>query len=96
MFDTTAPNPAMQLSTIFRRNRAGERQGVCSVCCAHPMVIRAALELARDRHQVAVIESTCNQVNQDGGYTGMTPALFADQVRAIAREVGLPISSSDT
>jgi len=78
------------LRAIFERNRAGERCGVYSVCCAHPQVIRAALELARERGQVAVIESTCNQVNQDGGYTGMTPAQFADQVRAVARDVGLP------
>lgn len=78
------------LRTIFDRNRDGHRQGVYSVCCAHPRVIRAALELARDRRQVAVIESTCNQVNQDGGYTGMTPEQFAEQVRATARDVGLP------
>lgn len=89
MQDTLTRAPASQLSTIFARNRAGERQGVYSVCCAHPLVIRAALELARDRDQVAVIESTCNQVNQDGGYTGMTPQVFADQVRATAAEVGL-------
>jgi D-tagatose-1,6-bisphosphate aldolase subunit GatZ/KbaZ len=78
-----------RLRSIFDRNRAGTRMGVTSVCSAHPLVIRAALALARDRGQVAVIESTCNQVNQDGGYTGMTPQHFADQVRAAAREVGL-------
>ena len=85
----------MRLTTIFSRNRAGDsapddQRGVCSVCSAHPLVIRAALELARDRGQVAVIESTCNQVNQDGGYTGMTPEQFAVQVRSAARAVGLP------
>ncbi len=78
------------LRRIFDRNLAGIQQGVYSVCCAHPQVIRAALELARDRKQVAVIESTCNQVNQDGGYMGMTPGQFADQVRQTARDVGLP------
>lgn len=79
----------MELKAIFHRNRAGNQQGVYSVCCAHPLVISAALELARDRGQIAVIESTCNQVNQDGGYTGMTPQVFADQVLATARSVGL-------
>ncbi|WP_420384182.1 class II D-tagatose-bisphosphate aldolase non-catalytic subunit [Novosphingobium sp.] len=78
------------LQTIFERNRAGEQQGVVSVCSAHPQVIRAALELARDRDQVAVIEATCNQVNQHGGYTGMTPEQFAQGVRATAAEIGLP------
>jgi D-tagatose-1,6-bisphosphate aldolase subunit GatZ/KbaZ len=86
-FTPARPSP---LRAIFDRNRAGDRQGVYSVCCAHPQVIRAALELARDRDQVAVIESTCNQVNQHGGYTGMTPEAFARAVRATAREVGLP------
>ncbi len=86
----TATLSADTLRTIFDRNRAGHQQGVYSVCCAHPRVIRAALELARDRRQVAAIESTCNQVNQDGGYTGMTPEQFAEQVRATARDVGLP------
>ena len=80
----------LSLREIFERNRSGEPIGIYSVCCAHPWVIRAALELARDYGQVAVIESTCNQVNQDGGYTGLTPAMFADQVRAMARGVGLP------
>lgn len=87
MMTRAAPTP---LKVIFERNRAGDRQGVYSVCCAHPLVIRAALELARDRGQIAVIESTCNQVNQDGGYTGMTPDVFAGQVRDMARDVGLP------
>ena len=83
-------DPNHRLGALFAGNRAGERLGVYSVCCAHPLVIRAALTLARDRGQVAVIESTCNQVNQDGGYTGMTPARFAEQVIAQARAVGLP------
>ena len=79
-----------RLDALFAANRAGSRVGVTSVCCAHPLVIEAALELARDSGQVAVIESTCNQVNQDGGYTGLTPDRFAAQVREIARGVGLP------
>ena len=90
MSDTRTLALDTPLRSIFDRNRAGELQGVYSVCCAHPQVIRAALELARDRGQLAVIESTCNQVNQDGGYTGMTPAQFAEHVRATARDVGLP------
>lgn len=89
MEQIAAVGATMSLQAIFAANRAGEQRGVYSVCCAHPLVIRAALELARDRGQVALIESTCNQVNQDGGYTGLTPAAFAEQVRDLAREVGL-------
>lgn len=84
-----ARNKNSRLTEIFQRNRDGDKAGVYSVCSAHPLVIRAALELARDRRQIAVIEATCNQVNQNGGYTGMTPSEFASLVRSMADDVGL-------
>jgi D-tagatose-1,6-bisphosphate aldolase subunit GatZ/KbaZ len=34
-----------------------------------------------------LLEATSNQVNQAGGYTGMTPAIFRDYVHGIATEV---------
>ena len=40
-----------------------------------------------------LIEATCNQVNQDGGYTGMTPADFRGFVEAIAAEAGFRVES---
>ncbi|MDB5505374.1 MAG: hypothetical protein JWR75_12 [Devosia sp.] len=86
----TATTSSTALRGIFARNRDGERVGVYSVCSAHPLVIRAAVELARDRGQLAVIEATCNQVNQFGGYTGMVPADYAELVRAAAVAAGLP------
>jgi len=39
---------------------------------------------------VALIEATSNQVNQDGGYTGMRPAQFRERVHELASAVGLP------
>lgn len=39
-----------------------------------------------------LIEATCNQVNQEGGYTGMTPADFRDCVERIARATGFPLA----
>jgi len=36
-----------------------------------------------------LVESTCNQVNQFGGYTGMTPADFATYVVTLASQIGL-------
>jgi len=76
---------------LVARHKAGEACGIYSVCSAHPLVIEAALAhaLATDAG-VVLIEATCNQVNQDGGYTGMTPADFRDFVHAIADRVGLP------
>ncbi|HTO30986.1 MAG TPA: D-tagatose-bisphosphate aldolase, class II, non-catalytic subunit [Pararhizobium sp.] len=73
------------LSTLYRD---GASIGITSVCSAHPEVIRAALSLGRDMGQSVLIEATCNQVNQDGGYTGMTPADFRTFVEGIADETG--------
>jgi D-tagatose-1,6-bisphosphate aldolase subunit GatZ/KbaZ len=64
--------------------------GICSVCSAHPLVIEAALRRAQRHDGYALIEATSNQVNQDGGYTGMRPADFARFVQEIAARVGLP------
>ena len=75
---------------LVRRHRAGERAGICSVCSAHPLVIEATLEHARDTGALALIEATSNQVNQDGGYTGMRPAQFRDRVWAMADAANLP------
>lgn len=62
--------------------------GITSVCSAHPIVIEAALELAKELNKIVLIEATCNQVNQDGGYTGMTPVDFRRFVEGIAARVG--------
>lgn len=75
------------LSLPHRRER-GEHPGITSVCSAHPDVIRAALAAGRDSGQPVLIEATCNQVNHEGGYTGMTPADFRRFVEAIASEAG--------
>ena len=70
----------------------GDRKGITSVCSAHPTVIEAALIEAAATQQFALIEATCNQVNQDGGYTGMTPAAFRAFVLNIAKTLNFPAS----
>ena len=64
------------------------RAGVTSVCTAHPVVIEAALSLGLRTGNRVLIEATCNQVNQEGGYTGMTPADFRRFVEASASRAG--------
>ena len=77
---------------LVERHKYGARVGITSVCTAHPLVIRAALRHAfRKDVAVALIEATSNQVNQDGGYTGMVPAEYRDFVHGIAANVGYPI-----
>ncbi len=78
------------LLDVIRRHTSGEPVGIYSVCSAHPQVLEAALQLALHSNGVALIEATSNQVNQDGGYTGMRPAAFRDLVQAKADSVGLP------
>ncbi|EKD60284.1 MAG: Tagatose 6 phosphate kinase, partial [uncultured bacterium] len=77
------------LSDIVARNRAGEVCAIPSVCSAHPDVLRASLMLAEELDRAVVIEATSNQVNQDGGYTGMRPADFIAFVHAIADQAGV-------
>ncbi len=79
------------LRDIIRRNRLGEPAAIPSVCTAHPDVLRACLARAARLGRPLVVEATSNQVNQDGGYTGMRPADFAGFVTNIAEDVGFPI-----
>lgn len=76
------------LAGLPARRAAGERVGIPSVCSAHPLVIEAALREGREAGAAVLIEATCNQVNQDGGYTGMTPVDFRRFVEGIADRVG--------
>lgn len=80
------------LLTLPRLHDQGTPKGITSVCSAHPIVIEAALQEAAATNQFALIEATCNQVNQDGGYTGMTPANFRDFVLQIAVRLNFPPS----
>lgn len=70
--------------------RHGQPRGITSVCSAHPLVLRAALLHGRDTGATVLIESTCNQVNHHGGYTGMKPIDFVERVLKIAKEASCP------
>ncbi|KAB2681888.1 MULTISPECIES: D-tagatose-bisphosphate aldolase, class II, non-catalytic subunit [Brucella/Ochrobactrum group] len=76
------------LSALPARYASGVRGGITSICSAHPLVIEAALLEGVATNTDVLIEATCNQVNQDGGYTGMTPADFRHFVEEIAARVG--------
>jgi D-tagatose-bisphosphate aldolase class II non-catalytic subunit len=67
---------ATKLRAVFRDNRAGLRRALPSWCTAHPDTLRAIIAAHRDGDESILIEATCNQVNQEGGYTGMNPAAF--------------------
>jgi D-tagatose-1,6-bisphosphate aldolase subunit GatZ/KbaZ len=77
------------LERIVARNLGGEAVGLPSWCTAHPETLAAILRTYRDDAAPVLIEATCNQVNQDGGYTGLTPAGFRAFVARIAAEEGV-------
>ncbi len=79
------------LLEIVAAHKTGSAVGIYSLCSAHPLVIRAALLEARESDEAVLIEATCNQVNQFGGYTGMRADDFRGAVAKIASEVDLPI-----
>jgi D-tagatose-1,6-bisphosphate aldolase subunit GatZ/KbaZ len=47
-------------------------------------VLRAAMHVALHYDTVLLVEATSNQVDQFGGYTGMTPPQFRDYVQQLA------------
>lgn len=74
-------------------NRAGELVGLPCFCTANELVIRSILQYAKQYQVPAVVEATCNQVNQDGGYTGMTASDFRDWIDSLVIEYGIAPSS---
>lgn len=75
---------------LIARNRSGEPIGLPCFCTANEHVLRAVLAYAAQTGFPTVIEATCNQVNQEGGYTGMTPQDFIAWLWGMAREAGVP------
>ena len=77
--------PAVEhLRGIIDAQKIGQASGFMSVCSANQFVLEAAMLQAKAQDTILCIESTANQVNQFGGYTGMTPAEFAAFVFRIA------------
>lgn len=72
-------------------SRASRRyKGIASLCTANSVVIESAMDRYKSIDYPLLIESTANQVNQDGGYTGLTPKMFARFVHDLAKKVGFP------
>ncbi len=79
-------NPLLQLVNAHKQRGIG----LCSICSAHHFVLEAAMLQARADRAPVLIEATSNQVNQFGGYTGMTPKAFVAYAQEIAAKVKLP------
>ncbi|RWB76122.1 MAG: D-tagatose-bisphosphate aldolase, class II, non-catalytic subunit [Mesorhizobium sp.] len=80
-----------RFAAIGAQRAAGGKGGITSICSAHPLVIEAALRHGALHGADVLIEATCNQVNHEGGYTGMAPAAFRRLVETHARRADLPL-----
>ncbi|MCK4725022.1 MAG: class II D-tagatose-bisphosphate aldolase, non-catalytic subunit, partial [Anaerolineales bacterium] len=78
------------LDDVIHAQNRGEARGIVSICSANPFVIEASFLQALRVGSPVLIESTCNQVNQFGGYTGLTPDQFVVYVKAIAEKLDFP------
>lgn len=75
---------------LMKANRNGLGKGIYSVCTAHPDVLEACFKQAKRDNSLLLIESTSNQVDQYGGYTGMKPTDFVNFVNGIAEKMEFP------
>ncbi|TCL64077.1 D-tagatose-bisphosphate aldolase, class II, non-catalytic subunit [Rhizobium sp. BK251] len=83
-------NRQIALAKLFGARSLSLPRGITSVCSAHPLVIEGTLRRAARQDEAVLIEATCNQVNQEGGYTGMTPADFRTFIERIAAGIDFP------
>jgi D-tagatose-1,6-bisphosphate aldolase subunit GatZ/KbaZ len=79
----------MALIEILAAQKRGQARGLASICSAHPDVLRRGLRMFSN----PLVEATCNQVNQYGGYTGLTPAAFVDYLRSLCESQAVPFQS---
>jgi len=85
-----AKSPVRELLRLFQVNRAGEAKAIYSVCSANRLVLEAACAQALHDGSLVLIEATSNQVNQEGGYTGMNPVDFREYVGETAARMNFP------
>ena len=76
------------LKKIVELQKQEKNVGIYSVCSANGYVIEAALKRGLSDGSCVLIESTANQCDQNGGYTGMRPMDFKNFVLGIADRVG--------
>lgn len=77
------------LETITKKNQENKK-GIYSICSSNTFVVKSCMQIAKRDNSILLIESTCNQVNQYGGYSGMRPLDFAMFVSKISKEVNFP------
>lgn len=82
-----------RLDQIISDQKRGKASGIYSVCSSHPQVLLSALRFARESGTCLLVEATCNQVNQFGGYTGMQAQDFVAYLHSLAAKAEFPIEN---
>jgi len=77
------------IKQIVQKKTDYDPPGIFSICSANPYVLTVSMRSAIKHGFPLLIESTCNQVNQYGGYTGMKPHGFIQYVYQLAAKNGL-------
>ena len=76
-----------ELLRMVEKRQMGIHCGIPSFCSANKFVIETVIEQAQRYDDFVVIEATSNQVNQYGGYMGMTSVDFKNYVYEIADKI---------
>ena len=75
-----------KLQEMIVKQKSGEHAGVFSCCSSNEYVLRALFKKAKEHNIIALVESTANQVDQFGGYTGQTPEVFYNWCKELAKK----------
>lgn len=78
------------IKEIVSKYKNGEKAGIFSVCSSNRYVIEASMDRLRYSKLYLLIESTANQVDQFGGYTGMKPKNFVNYIYELAKNNEFP------
>lgn len=76
-----------ELLELINKRKSNINSAIPSYCSANRFVIEAILLQGKRFSDPILIESTSNQVNQYGGYLGMTPKDFKEYVEQIATKI---------
>ena len=63
-----------------------KKKALPSFCTSNIDVLNTVIFFCKNNNLPCLIESTSNQVNQDGGYSGKTPKQFVNEINKIAKK----------
>lgn len=78
------------LADVIGEHLDGSDRGIYAICSINRLVLEASMQQALEDESLLLVESTSNQVDQFGGYSGMTPAGFVQYIHGVAEKCGFP------